>query len=144
MWSHNDFSHYSMNCCRAIGINLSIHMVTLWCATCLHFSKCPKPISIPPSQSWMQLKGVSGCGGDGTIPFGLFKCNYLLYPSFVWQPNHQGLALIGFEVPKPREKLVVFLCPFQGLQRYARLHPSSSPSMDRMCKLLHLFLGTIP
>jgi len=92
----------------------------------------------------MHLKGFSGCGGDGIIPLKLFECNYLLYPSFVWQPGHQGLALARFEDPKLGEKPIVFLCPFQGSQRYARLHPSSSPLMDRVCKLLHLFLGTIP
>jgi len=85
-----------------------------------------------------------GCGGDGTIPLGLFKCNYLLYLSFVWQFDHQGMALARFEVPKLGEKPIMFLCPLQGLQRYARLHPSLSPSMDRVCRLLHLFLGTIP
>jgi len=76
-----------------------------------HFSKCPKPPSIPPSQSWMHLRGLSGCGRDGTIPLELFDCNYLLYPSFVWQPDHQGLAFGRFKIPKLGEKLVVFLCP---------------------------------
>jgi hypothetical protein len=35
-----------------------------------------------------------------------------------------------FEVHRPKEKLVMFLCPLQGLQRYARLHPSLFPLMD--------------
>jgi hypothetical protein len=78
----------------------------------------------------MHLRGVSRFGGDDIIPFRLFGCNYLLYPSFIWQPSHQDLTLARFEVLRCGEKPIVFLCPLQELQRYTRFHPSLSPSMD--------------
>jgi hypothetical protein len=59
----------------------------------------------------MHLRGVSRCGGDVTIPLELFGCNYLLYPSFIWQLGHQGLTLARFEVCRLGEKPVMFLCP---------------------------------